>query len=747
MANSTEAQSNLIQNEEDLDLINFLSVIYDSRWLIAIVVCVVTALSVMYAFLAKPIYEANVIVQVEDSDFSAKNLLGDLSPLLDAKSATTAEIELIRSRLVLTNAVSSLRLFIVATPKYFPIFGSWLAGHNEGALMEAPKGTIANPFLGLDSFAWGGESIDTSEFNVPSTYWEKEFTVVKRGGDKYELFAPNGDLVLKGTVGQQAVGSVDDGRVSLTLKSLHARASTKFTLIRNSELDTVEKLQDNLKIEEQGKQSGILSVTLQGPSPLLTQATLNALSAEYVKQNLDLKSADAAKTITFLEKQLPELKKELDEAEEKYNQFRNKSGTINLSEEAKLILQQSVDSKAALLDMEQKRLELAQRFTPSHPSVVALDSQIASAKEQVNALSSRIATLPNVEQSALRLMRDVAVDTDLYTGLLNNTQQLRVLKAGKVGNVRVVDYAQLSEKPVKPKKTIAIALGIVLGFVFGISAAFVRKSLRGGVESGDAIERATGLAVYAAIPHSEQQRRLNTAIGRHEGGLQILAAQCPDDVTVESLRSLRTSLQFAMLDAPNNIVVVTGPSPGVGKSFVSSNLATVLATSGQKVLLIDLDLRRGHVHDFFGVDRVGGITELISGTKTLDNVVHSEILPNLDFISTGATPPHPSELLLNRRFAEKLTELSDRYDIVILDTPPILAVTDAAIVGKYAGTTLLALRHGKHPMGEIVESVRRLRQAGVSLKGVLLNDLPRRSLGYGGQYAGYYSYTHSREVV
>lgn len=296
------------------------------------------------------------------------------------------------------------------------------------------------------------------------------------------------------------------------------------------------------------------------------------MANEYVTQNVALKSSEAQQTIEFLDRQLPQLKRQLDDAEAKYNRFRNEKGTVNLSEEAKLILQQSVDSKTALLELQQRRVELRQRFTEKHPSVLALDKQIAAAENQSQSLGGKISGLPNLEQGALRLMRDVAVNTDLYTGLLNSAQQLRVLKAGKVGNVRVVDFAQDSEEPIKPKKALVIAMGVVLGAVFGVTTAFLRKAFFGGVENGDAIERATGLSIYATIPHSNEQQALDDAIRQGVKGFHILAHQNPADTTVESLRSLRTAIQFAMLEAENNVAMVTSPSPGVESHSLSPTL-------------------------------------------------------------------------------------------------------------------------------------------------------------------------------
>jgi tyrosine-protein kinase Etk/Wzc len=228
--------------------------------------------------------------------------------------------------------------------------------------------------------------------------------------------------------------------------------------------------------------------------------------------------------------------------------------------------------------------------------------------------------------------------------------------------------------------------------------------------------------------------------------------QNKDDLAIESLRSLRTTLHFAFLEAQNNIIMITGPSPGVGKTFVSINLAAVLADAGKKILLIDGDMRKGFINKVLGVERENGLSELVSntgsdGVSKWDKAIHRIPIANLDFIPTGTIPPNPSELLLHERFGHLLASISKNYDHVIIDSPPILAVTDAAIIGRLASATLMVVKAGQHPMRELEQSVKRLSQAGVNLKGVVFNDLPELSSRYGygyGQNKYVYQYSYNK---
>lgn len=738
--------SSLAYNDagSNINIAEYLTALWESRWIIIVATLFMALVGVCYSLFATPIYQSDMLVQVEEADISSKSLIGDLAPLLGKAAATTAEIEIIRSRSVVGEAVKLLGLTIDARPRTFPIVGNWISKRNAASLTQSTP--FAKPFAGLSNYAWGGESIVISEFVAPvastgSTRW-----TVRAGENRdYTLSNSAGLVVLRGEIGVTAAA----GNVSINIKELRGRPGTEYTVYLSSFLQSINELQSDLNVVEKGRQSGIINVALSGDHAERIAMTLNSIGEAYVKFNADRKSAEAEKTLQFLDKQLPALKKDLDASEERFNRYRIRSGTIDLSEEAKLMLQQSVEGNKGLLELQQKRLELMQRFTSAHPAVMAIDAQIAAIQREINGLSGRISRLPDVQQDALRLTRDVTVNNQLYTSLLNTAQQLRILKAGKIGNVRLVDYAVVGEKPVQPRKGIVITLATVIGLLLGVIIAVARKIILTGVESSDEIERVTGLPVLAAIPHSDSQKVLNDQAKSLPGGSYLLAQSSPQDLTIESLRSLRTALQFAMLESSNNLVMITGPAPDVGKSFISANLAAVLAATGKRVLLIDCDLRRGHLHDFFGKTRSPGLSSLIAGQSSFQDTLHKEVVPGLDFLATGSNVPNPAELLGSAQFSKLLETLSSQYDIVLVDTPPVLAVADAMIVGKYIGTSILNLRHGRHAMAEIQESIKRLQLGGVVVKGILLNAIPRRALGYGKyRYDGtYYNYDYTKPRV
>ncbi|MFP3798274.1 MULTISPECIES: polysaccharide biosynthesis tyrosine autokinase [Paraburkholderia] len=722
---------------EERYLGDYLQTIVANWRTIVVVTFAVTLLGAAYAFLATPTYRADVMFHLVDKTDSSKKDPGlpPINGMFDEKTSANGEIEMLKSRLVTQETVNRLHLDIAARPREMPVLGGMLAGLENGSW-----GIRLPSFLRSNNYAWGRGAIAVSRFDTPDALYDQDFTLIAGEDGAYVLRDAEGAALLQGRVGEDVTANTADGPISLHVDSLSGPAGTPFTLTRASTLTTVERLQRALDVSEVGLQSGVIRASLEGHNSKLTADILNNMAREFIRQDVQSRSAEAEHMLAFLDEQLPQLRKQLDDAEQKYNNFRNQHGTVDLGEESRLLLQQVVDNKTRLEDLQQQRAELAQRFTEHHPAVAALDAQIAALASSQATLQGKVKSLPDTEQAAVRLLRDVHVNTELYTNLLNSAQQLRVAKAGQVGDVRVVDFAEAPDDPVRPKRLLVIVLSIGAGIVLGILIAFMRKSLYGGVERPDELEAALGVPVFAVVPRSHKQLRLQHHVATRRRGLHVLAQQSPQDIAVEGVRSLRTTLQLSLNEASNNIVMLTGSRPDIGKSFLSVNLAALVASVNKRVLIVDGDMRRGDVHSHFGIAHQPGLSDVLLGAD-LNAAIQREVLPGLDVLAKGSLHAHPSELLMSARFERLLEELKSKYDLVIVDTPPVLAVTDSTVIGRYAGTTLLAIRHGRHPLSELEETAKRLRNGGVNLCGVLLTDVPQTGAFVGGGYrGGYYGY-------
>ncbi len=677
----------------------------ESWKLILAAILLATLVALAYIQLAKPVYRAEALLQVE-RQAQGIGALSDLSNFFKEESAIVSEFQIIKSRMVLGEVVDQLGLDITATAKGF--FG-------------------------------GGGPIRVDAFNVPESQDGKPFTLVSGRQGRYKLLGPDNQIVLQGRVGELSQTNFADGVVELFISRMDAEEGDKYELRKQRLLDTVKQLRRDLHVDEMGKDSGIVRLSIEGTDPDKITQLVNAIANVYVRQNVERKSAEAEKTLAFMEVQLPILRDQMENAEAGLNSYRLERGTINLPLETQSLLQQAVGLEAKLSELATNREELLLRFQPKHPRIAALDAQMNSLRRELEKIDKRAQSLPGTQQELLRLSRDAQVSTTLYTALLNKAQELKVVKAGTVGNVRIIDPALQPYVPVKPVKGFIILLGILLGALSGVVIAVILKRLHGGVEDPEQIEQ-LGLPVYATVPNSRKQHELNRKMRHANSATSVLAAEVPDDLSVESLRSLRTSLHFAQLDAKNDIIMITGPSPGAGKSFISANLAVVLARSGKRVLLVDGDLRKGRLHAMFGIGRQGGLSELISGDLTIEEVIHESGVDDLDLIPTGALPPNPSELLLHENFALALEQIAPFYDHILIDSPPVLAVSDASVIGRLAGASLLVLKDGQHPLREIEQSLKTLQHAGVNLRGAVFNKMGLLNSQFG--YGRYYGYSY-----
>ncbi len=722
--------------DDVLDIGHYLDILGANKFLIAAITAIALGIGMCVALFTKPVYEANLLVQVEDAENNAnKSFLGEAASMFDVKTATSAEMEIIRSRAVIGRAVEATGQAIGAEPRYLPVIGGWLSRRAQG---------LSNPgLLGFGGYVSGNEKIAVSRFVVPAPVEGYDFVVTAKGEGAYELYYHDWNESIAGKVGVPLVANTPSGRVELLVTQIAGKPGAEFLIVRRSLNQMIDSLQSRLVLNERGKQSGVIDVALQDTDRARLAQILNAIGAQYVRQNVERKAEEAQKTLSFLDDQLPSYKKQMENSEEVYSRFRNQKGTVAFDEEAKLILATEVDRQSKLLEARQKRRELTARFTDNHPMMQTLDSQISALSGEIGGIQSRVKALPGIQQDAVRMERDVKVNTTLYQSLLNQAMQLRLVKEGKVGNARLLDNAVVPENPVKPKRQTILAVALAAGLLMGILMAFVRNAfVEQRIKDPDELEDSIGLPVFSTIPHSPLQ--LGLARKRLTGatGARLLALEMPDDPAVESLRSLRTAMQFAMIESSNNRVVISSATPGAGKSFVTANFAVLMALAGKKTLVIDADMRRGHMHQYFGLQRHGGLSELIAGSLTIQQTVHRNVVTQLDFLATGQLPPNPSELLTSASFLAALEKLSEMYELVIIDTPPVLVAADTATIAAQAGTVLLVARAGVSTMGELKESTRRLALTGKAASGLLLNAIDTKRRNFGTYKYGRYRYTN-----
>jgi len=582
------------------------------------------------------------------------------------------------------------------------------------------------------------------EFEIPTSFRNKNL-LLSFNNNKYKLTNPITDeIIFSAPLNQinQQQSKYGFWKVAIYSKDL---LDSTYNIKRLTLPTAVQYVLNNFSVNEKGKSTGILGLNYQGQDPQHITQVLNAILSSYGKQNIERRTAESVQTLKFLEEQLPELRQQLDSVEREFNQFRQQYNTVDLNKESELYLTQSITLETQKIQLEQKLPETSARYTNEHPMMEQMNAQLRAITNKITELDNTLKQLPDLQRRYLQLYREVEVKQQLYTGLLNAYQQLRIAKAGEIGNVRIVDTAVEPIAPIKPQKLQIIILSIFLGGFLGTLLALLRNMMRSGIKDSAQIERELDLPVYATVPRSPiQESRVNLL--KKKKSIPILAVKDSSDIAIESLRSMRTAIHFALSNAKNNIIALSGPAPEIGKSFITTNLATILAQGGSRVLVIDGDLRRGYLNKYFNKEVQPGLSELLNHQNSYEDVVQNSQVDNLFFVTRGKSPVNPSELLSTDKFKVFLEQASASFDYVLIDTPPVLAVTDGIIIAQYAGVNLLIARHGKTQIKELEITVNRFEQANVKVNGVILNDVqkgPGNGYGYGYNYA--YAYKASKD--
>ncbi|HEY8098005.1 MAG TPA: polysaccharide biosynthesis tyrosine autokinase [Methylobacter sp.] len=724
--------------EQGVSIRDYVDLLIEGRKIILITLLSVLLVAVVYLVFAPRTYKADALLRIDKN----KALLS--APLRNEanKASTEAdnpraqrEVEILRSRSVLGKVVEDLNLMVEYTPNYFPVIGEMLARRHD-----AHDG-VAGSWWGFGRWAWGGEKLKIATFTVPDRYLEKAFTLIALEEGRFQLLDPKDEVLAEGQIGETLIADIGEtAPVVIKLAELAGHPGTHFELTRRTSLAAIETLQKAFSVKEVSKDTDILSVELKGREPEQLAKSVNDIANIYVNATVNWESAEASQKLGFLESQLPVVKERLEKAEQGLSAYRQEHGAVDISAEAEILLKQASEMETLNIQLKQKYEEQNQRLEAAHPDMIATKAQIKRIDQKLANLDKRIKDLPRTQQNVVSLSRDVQVNTELYTSLLNSAQEQRIAAAGSLGNSRIVDFAVTPEKPYWPKPSLLLAIATLLGLSAGSALVFMRHSLQRHDNYPALLEYQVGLPLFAAIPHSKKQRRLARLMDQgkdREPG--ILVSQDPLDISVESLRGLRTTLEATFASDASKVIMVSSPAPGMGKSFVSTNLSALLASIKKRVLVIDADMRNGRLHETFSVDKGPGLSDLLAGTATLGEVIVSLPDVGVDLIPRGSMVLNPSELLVLGNLEETLEQLKSFYNHIVIDSPPILGATDAAIIGKHADATFLVVKEGRYTAQELEVSFRRFQQVGVKPNGFIINDMKE-----GSSYYPYYGYAYHR---
>ena len=693
------------------------------------------ALAILYSRYVTPTFESEALIQVNEKSQGVSGLGENISNLIEAEdSKSQAETELIKSRMILDPVVNLLHLQIRLTDPTISSIDK-IIKNKINTQVNTPEGAALETENGL---------AQVSQFNVAPAYLDQSFTLVR--SETGFVLTNNGDE-FKGQFNQPQQFRGAAGDIQITVANL-PNNQQPIDITKQSIQLTTNAINTALTVVEKGNLSGIIQLSLTGSNQQQTTTILKEIVISYVDQNEARNSEETTKTVAFMETQIPVLKQKLEASEALFNKFRQKYGTIDVGREAELLLTENAQIDGQLNELKLNKAELTTYYTAEHPLVIQINDQLRVLNDRKQVINNTVAGLPEIQREFLQLSEDVAINREIYLTMLKNYEQLKIVEAGQISYTRVVDLPVSTYVPIAPKKLQIILLGLLLGATLGIIVVLIRDLFKGAVKDPNGLEARMGVPVLAIIPRSKSLKRL--ADGKKSTD-RLLTYVDRNSLSYEAIKSLRTYLIFGLptqgkaraVGADNTrgrVILITGESPNVGKSFICANLAEVFAHLDKKILIIDADMRMGNLHSVFDVEQNTGLAEYFSQeADSVSSIVHTTAIDNVDFIPRGQNAHNPSSLLASDRFSELMADLTGHYDYIFIDSPPVLAASDAVILSNYADTVLMVTKYDDQLEGQLAYAIKQMHKANVNVDGIVINDMKQSKKN---KHSYYYSYAY-----
>ena len=734
------------KNNDDIDLMALVLVLLRGWKIIALMAILGLLLGLLYTRYVNPIYKSDALIQIEENTQGIEALGESISELVGAEvSKAETEAELIRSRMILEPVVELLHLRIKLTDPNI--------GHLDRIKSNRTYTQLNTP----DDVSLDTENgiVKVRQFDVSPAYLNQPFTLTKSATG---FVLSNGFDEFKGQLGQAHQFKGLDGQINITVTELPADGYP-INISKQTIKAATDAINGALSVEEKGQKTGIIQLSMTGPNQEQITTILNQIVQSYVDQNQSRGSEETTKTLAFMETQIPLLKEKLETSEALFNDFRKKYGTIDVGKEAELLLNEKSRIEEQLNELRLKKADLTTYYTEEHPLVIQINEQLKVLNNRIREIDNTIAGLPEIQREFLKLSEDTAINREIYLTLLKNYEQLKIVKAGQIGYARIIDSPTSTFNAIAPNKLQILMLTTLIGMMFGVMLVLLKNLIRNVVKDPEHLEVTTGIPVIATIPRSPLLSRLSK---KKNTTPRMLAHVDHSSLSYEAIKSLRTNLMFGMpmgaaVGQPAQVILITGESPGVGKSFIAANLSEVFAQLNKKVLVIDGDMRLGELHKMFNMSQHDGLADYllqdkkhfspIDGTRSdsevpslgVESFIHSTGMELIDFIPRGRQPHNPTSLLMGEKFNHLMAELKTQYDYIVIDSPPILAASDAMVLAQHADKVLIVTKFNHSIEGQLVYAIKQMNKANVQVDGIILNDVQQ---GLMDKYSYHYHYAY-----
>lgn len=727
------------RDSDELDLVGLLKLLLRGWKVILFFVLLGVAIAILYSRYVTPIFASEAMIQVSEKSQGISGLGENISDLIEEEdSKSQAEAELIKSRMVLDPVVSLLHLQIrLSDPTISAV--DRIIKDRITTQINTPEGVTLETENGR---------VQISQFDVGPAYLDQSFTVV-RSATGFVL-RHNFDE-FKGQFNQPQQFRGVDGDIQITVADL-PYGQQPINITKQSIQFTTNAINSRLSVIEKGELSGIIQMSLTGSNQQQVSSILKEIVISYIDQSESRGSEETTKTVAFMETQIPALKKKLETSEAIFNKFREKYGTIDVGREAELLLTENAQINTQLNELKLNKAELTTYYTTEHPLVVQINEQLRVLNSRKQVIDNTVTGLPEIQREFLQLSEDVAINREIYLTMLKNYEQLKIVKAGQIGYTRIVDLPVNTYAPIAPNKPLIISLGLILGATLGTMLVLLGNLLKSPVKDPNGLEDRMGVPVLAIIPRSKSLKRLSTSKKSTD---RLLTYIDHNSLSYEAIKSLRTYLMFGLpaqgkaraVGADNtrgSVILITGESPHVGKSFICANLAEVFAHLDKKILIIDADMRMGNLHSVFAVEQNNGLAEYFTQeADSVSSITHTTAIDNVDFIPRGQNAHNPSSLLASDQFSELMAELTGHYDYIFIDSPPVLAASDAVILSNYADTVLMVTKYDDPLEGQLAYAIKQMHKANINVDGIVINDMQQSKKN---KHSYYYSYAYGNNT-
>jgi polysaccharide biosynthesis transport protein len=710
-------------NQEDQDSsidIQQYWLILKRRWLVSsIVMLSVFGVTAFVTYTTKPVYqsEGKLVFTKKDAASSLTSLsakMGELGGLTNLSNPVDTEAEIIRSYPIVRKTITDLKLkndegeqlpleIFLKKLKLKAIRGTDVLQLSYRSTNPQEAANVVNSIMKY--YLESNIRTNRTEARSAREFLSKQLPEVEKRVTKAELnlrrFKENNRVValdVEAQTGLESLGKLDEA-ITQSQGELAAASTRSVALQYQMKLGT----QQAVDLSSLSQSPGVQQVLTEYQK---TQSELAIARSLYTNDN--------PKVVDLVMKE---------------------ASLKNVLEER---VAQTVGSSQSLpkqnLQIGELKQALTQDLVKSEVERLALTNQIGELRRVLIVNRRRLDSLPRLEQQQLQLQRQLSVAQLTYQELLKQFQLVEVLENQNVGNSRIISEALIPDRPVSPKIPLNLALGGFLGILLGAATALLLESMNQSLKNIEEANRLLGFPLLGTIPQYGEKNPKN----RKEGRQELPLLDDPYSPVSTSFEMLQTNLGFTVSDKELRVILVTSSTAGEGKSFVSANLALAAAHVGRRVLLVDADMRRPRQHRVWEIPNLLGLSNILAGHTQLKNAVQ-EVSPQVDMLPAGKIPPNPVTLLDSQRMIDLVEEAKNNYDLVIIDAPPLTAVTDPLIIGKYVDGLLLVVRPGKVEYSAVKSSKSLLDQAKVNVLGMAVNGISEES-GYGGYYyyRGYY---------